>query len=167
MKPRFRVKGRDHCDEAGDVFITGEVLHIDSLKQIEDRVSQWRKRFGEQGLEALEEITFNDLPTNDTATRSWWCEWALSTGDDTCRPYYYSTYNEPEDEESQLKAKVLFALHYASMSLTSQVTFIRAFFSPHSLLPSFQHTSHGYPLSTKRTAPRRSQLEHLFIQSKP
>jgi hypothetical protein len=94
------------------MFMTGDVLHIDSLKQIEDRVSQWRKRFGEHGLEALEEITFNDLPTNDTASRSWWCEWALSTGDDTCRPFYYSTYIEPEDEESQLKAKVLFVLPF-------------------------------------------------------
>ena len=147
--------------------MTGEVLRIDSLKQIEDRVSQWRKRFGEHGLEALEEITFNDLPTNDMATRSWWCDWALSTGDDTCRPFYYSTYNEPEDEESQLQAKVRFALHYASISLTSQVVLTRAFFSPHSLPPYSQHTSHGYPSLTKRTAPRRSQSEHSFIRSKP
>jgi hypothetical protein len=45
-----------------------DVLHIYSLKQIEDHISQWRKRFGEHGLEALEEIMFNDLPTNDMAS---------------------------------------------------------------------------------------------------
>ena len=95
--------------------MTSDVLCIDSLKQIEDRVSQWRKKFGEHGLEALEEVTFNDLPTNDTESRSLWCEWALCTGDDSCRPFYYATYNEPEDEESQLKAKVLFALHLPTL----------------------------------------------------
>jgi len=109
--------------------MTGDVLRIDSLIQIEDRVSQWRKRFGEHGLEALEEITFNDLPTNDTASRSWWCEWALSTGDETCRPYYYSTYNEPEDEESQLKAKVLFTLRFTLLCHSLLKLFLLGHFS--------------------------------------
>ena len=63
----------------------GDVLRTDnSLRQIEDQVSQWRKKFGEHGLEALEEVTFNDLPMNNMESRLCWCKWALSTGNDTC-----------------------------------------------------------------------------------
>ena len=84
-KTQFWDDGRTDYHETGDVFMTGDVLRIDdSLRQIEDRVSQWRKKFGEHGLEALKEVTFNDLPTNDTESQSCWCKWALSTGDDTC-----------------------------------------------------------------------------------
>ena len=75
--------------------MTGDMLRIDdSLRQIEDQVSQWRKKFGEHGLEALEEVTFNDLPMNNMESQSCWCNWALSTGNDTCQPFYQHTMNQ-------------------------------------------------------------------------
>ena len=70
--------------------------------QIDDCLSQWRKRFGEHVLEALEEITFKDLPVNDTAHRGWWCSWALTCGNDHCRPFYYAVY-EPEKAHPKIK----------------------------------------------------------------
>ena len=70
--------------------------------QIDDRLSQWRKRFGERALEALEEITFKDLPVNDMAHREWWCSWALTCGNDHCRPFYYAVY-EPEEAHPKIK----------------------------------------------------------------
>ncbi|KAH9037117.1 hypothetical protein EDB85DRAFT_1888573 [Lactarius pseudohatsudake] len=94
--------------EKGLDFQTGDGVIV--LKLIEDRLSHWRKKFGERGLEALEEITFNDLPENDTTHRQWWCQWALSGDDNSCRPFYYSTYEEPdlEVEGSKLTVKGIF-----------------------------------------------------------
>ncbi|KAH9011186.1 hypothetical protein EDB83DRAFT_2234137 [Lactarius deliciosus] len=94
--------------EKGLDFQTGDGVVV--LKLIEDRLSHCRKRFGERGLEVLEEITFNDLPKNDTAHRQWWCQWALSGDDNSCRPFYYSTYEEPdlEMEGSKLTVKGIF-----------------------------------------------------------
>ncbi|KAH9013536.1 hypothetical protein EDB85DRAFT_1874808 [Lactarius pseudohatsudake] len=94
--------------EKGLDFETGDGVIV--LKLIEDRLSHWRKKFGERGLEALEEITFNDLPENDTTHRQWWCQWALSGDDNSCRPFYYSTYEEPdlEVEGSKLTVKGIF-----------------------------------------------------------
>ncbi|KAF8256745.1 hypothetical protein EI94DRAFT_1710327 [Lactarius quietus] len=66
------------------------------LRQIDDCLSQWRKRFGERKLEALEEITFNDLPTNDTGHQEWWCSWALTCSNGHGRTFYYAVYSEPE-----------------------------------------------------------------------
>ncbi|KAH9032121.1 hypothetical protein EDB85DRAFT_2145677 [Lactarius pseudohatsudake] len=82
--------------EKGLDFETGDGVIV--LKLIEDRLSHWRKKFGERGLEALEEITFNDLPENDTTHRQ------------CCRPFYYSTYEEPdlEVEGSKLTVKGIF-----------------------------------------------------------
>ncbi|KAH8981900.1 hypothetical protein EDB83DRAFT_2241732 [Lactarius deliciosus] len=94
--------------EKGLDFQTGDGVVV--LKLIEDRLSHWRKRFGERGLEVLEEITFNDLPKNDTAHQQWWCQWALSSDDNSCHPFYYSTYEEPdlEMEGSKLTVKGIF-----------------------------------------------------------
>ena len=80
------------------------------LKQIDDRLSQWRKKFGERALEALEEITFNDLPTNDTEHREWWCSWALTCGNDHCRPFYYAVYQELEGSPPTIKVRRLYRL---------------------------------------------------------
>ncbi|KAJ3506852.1 hypothetical protein NLJ89_g6637 [Agrocybe chaxingu] len=101
------------------------------LKLVEDRLSQWRKKFGERALEALEEITFNDLPKNDSAHREWWCTWALSGSDDSCQPFYYAAYEEPDPdiEGSQLKIKGVFqspliaailGIHVAWLSLIEE-----------------------------------------------
>jgi hypothetical protein len=69
-------------------------------EQIEDRLSQWRKKFGERVLEALEETIFSHLPTNDMANREWWCHWALSGDDDSCKPFYYLKYKEPDPQKA-------------------------------------------------------------------
>ena len=78
------------------------------LLQIDDQLSQWRKKFGEHGLEALKEVTFNHLPINDTEHCEWWCTWALAGDNDSFQPFYYSKYEEPNsgDEGSQIQAKV-------------------------------------------------------------
>ncbi|KAN0128322.1 hypothetical protein V8E53_005857 [Lactarius tabidus] len=76
---------------------------IVALKLIDDRLSQWRKRFGEHALEALEEITFNDLPVNDNEHREWWCSWALTRGNNHCRPFYYTVYNDPKGSPPTIK----------------------------------------------------------------
>ncbi|KAF8270720.1 hypothetical protein EI94DRAFT_1698592 [Lactarius quietus] len=74
------------------------------LGQIDDCLLQWRKRFEEHKLEALEEITFNDLPTNDTGHQEWWCSWALTCSNGHCRTFYYAVYNEPEGSPPIIKS---------------------------------------------------------------
>ncbi|KAF8262288.1 hypothetical protein EI94DRAFT_1809022 [Lactarius quietus] len=58
---------------------------------------------GECMLEALEEIMFNDPPTNDTVHQEWWCSWALTRGNDHCQPFYYTVYNELEGSPPIIK----------------------------------------------------------------
>ncbi|KAF8268516.1 hypothetical protein EI94DRAFT_1577446, partial [Lactarius quietus] len=93
------------------------------LKLINDQLLQWRKKFGKHSLEALEEVTFNDISTNNTKHSAWWCTWALSGDDDRCKPFYYLNYTEPnsEDKGSWLKAKVClltltFMFHHTTSS---------------------------------------------------
>jgi hypothetical protein len=81
-------------------------------EQIEDRLSHWRKRFGERALEALEEITFNDLETNDTENRAMWCRWALSGDDDASHPFYYLTHVNKGSAERQILTVKVRSLYY-------------------------------------------------------
>ncbi|KAH8986206.1 hypothetical protein EDB92DRAFT_1802076, partial [Lactarius akahatsu] len=102
-----RLWKRVFSHEKGLNFQTGDSVIV--LKLIEDHLSHWRKKFSKHRLEALEEITFNNLPENDTMHQQWWCQWALSGDDNSCCPFYYSTY-EPdlEVEGSKLTVKGIF-----------------------------------------------------------
>ncbi|KAH9008038.1 hypothetical protein EDB83DRAFT_2532246 [Lactarius deliciosus] len=71
--------------EKGLNFQTGDGVIV--LKLIEDRLSHWRKRFREHGL-----------------------EWALSSDDNSCHPFYYSTYEEPDLEMEAPNSQSRFAL---------------------------------------------------------
>ncbi|KAF8260028.1 hypothetical protein EI94DRAFT_1812274 [Lactarius quietus] len=56
-----------------DVFPEEHILSLQMTEAvIDDCLLQWRKRFEEHTFEALEEITFNDLPTNDIAVIAHW-----------------------------------------------------------------------------------------------
>jgi len=77
------------------------------FEKVDDRLSHWRKKIGECGVDMIEELMFRNLSINGTENRASYCHWALS-GDDSCQPFYYATYKEPEsdDEEGQPVAKV-------------------------------------------------------------
>jgi len=104
------------------------------LKLVDDRLSHWRKRFGERGLEAIDEVVFNKLTEsgleNNTANRRWWCTWALSHGDDTCRPFYYMIYNEPDTElegsEAQPTIKGIFQSSLVATILGTHMQWLAA-----------------------------------------
>jgi hypothetical protein len=103
----------------------------------------------------LKEITFKHLPENDTEHQGWWCEWALG-GDDTCRCFYYSIYEEPDSEVegSQLKAKVCGRV-YTSVLLRvtpHPFSFLLGYFPVPTHRRHFQNTS-GLAISNRGWLP--------------
>jgi hypothetical protein len=96
---------------ATTVLETGRRIGLLGIITMTRQRLRCRRKITELGrawVDKSQEIAFNNLQKNNTTHREQWCNWALSGKDDTCQPFYYLVYEEPdpEVEGSQLKAKV-------------------------------------------------------------